>query len=324
MSNDLPITPDERTITTGTRLGVEFWHRHRKGLETLEAGIQSLADAAEELGAVDEFMPGWVLRFARQQVTHYTEIIEQQLGGTVDEVTVRIPWPKLDGDKQAYATETLMQFWCFDCASFRLQHLVETQPAGAGREAVEIILDMFRSLPEWHVQLGRDHGSPHHLFSLAGWARSRLRRQDRLQRALEEEAWEHASPREMEAVFLQRLAGAAPLVVHEWDEETGLDELRLRFGRELTSGTDAAHEHPTVGLDPSFPAPIEDQFAVAQEAMRQLARDARLSPQESGIVNLMIEDPDISEQEISHRLGIAPGSVKSVRHRMRKKLRAAS
>jgi DNA-binding CsgD family transcriptional regulator len=123
--------------------------------------------------------------------------------------------------------------------------------------------------------------------------------------------------RERLEVLLREVCVLAPEV---WDKNHRTD-LRLRATR---SAVVKKIEKRLLGRAVSPPPTEETDLAAFanKELLRKRARAARLSPQESEVFELLIENPKLKYREIADRLGISTIQVGVIKHRIKSKLAA--
>ena len=161
---------------------------------------------------------------------------------------------------------------------------------------------------------GRRHAQETEASRLAGHLATRisLRRNSRLREALDE-IREHNKPpkRERFEALMRELFAQSPAI---WAEHH-YDDLSLRVTRNAIVRRIEKPEPPT-------PPETELTTFAAREAALKKARDAGLTPREVELFTFFVENPKAKNVEAARALGIAEGTVRSLKSRIKKTLAA--
>ena len=152
----------------------------------------------------------------------------------------------------------------------------------------------------------------------SGWAHSQIKLYPRIRHALSGHGMAPATA---------KLLDLPAAVLMAWDRTTPGEDLRgegsviARIATELASpGVEKAVQLDDLDWLSDSREDLERVHDRAQ--IESLAQRARLSPREAQVLELFLEDA--SEADMSRHLGVAPGTVKSLKHRLVQKLKAAA
>jgi DNA-binding CsgD family transcriptional regulator len=150
----------------------------------------------------------------------------------------------------------------------------------------------------------------------SGWAHGQIKLYPRIRKAL--------SGHEMDPTTA-KLLNLPAAVLMAWDKATPGERLR----REGSVISRIVKELAWPGVEQAVQTDDLDWVSDSRDALERvhdrahidsLAKRAKLSPRELQVLELFLEDA--SEAEMSRHLGVAPGTVKSLKYRLVQKLRA--
>jgi DNA-binding CsgD family transcriptional regulator len=231
------------------------------------------------------------------------------------------------------AANSMYENTCLDIATIEafFQELLD---AAAAVDRGEVDLDgafaraflwWYRTLPAFYgvrAQMARDPGAREHgLWELSAWLAPEValrvpRRADlatRTKRALDDEG----------VALDEALPPAVLAVLPEW---LRADEPLRRPGGRRTSLVSRVESHIAgQGSGPEQRRQELEQLAAFadREAILARARAAGLPPREYELLRVFIDNPGATNAEAGRRLGIAVGTVKSLKHRIKNTLGAA-
>lgn len=166
--------------------------------------------------------------------------------------------------------------------------------------------------PEEAASFARDIEARHLAAHLA--TRISLRTNRRLAGLLDDIREQHEPPsRERFKALMGELYAEASEV---WNEHHRTDR-RLRATR------DAVAKKIERRLRPGPPDEVELATFAEREALLRKARDAQLTPREHELFTFLIENPTAKNADAARALGVATGTVKSLKARIKKRIHAA-